>query len=216
MNKIGLGFLFVLLFSFAKAQTNQDFGMWAGFSVSHKISKKIKVNGVTQFRTFENSQALKQLFADLSVSYKYNKYFKIGVSWRGKESFVEVNPIFINRFGLDLKLGKKIIKKTHLGLRSRTQYSLLPDGSNKTYERTRLKLTYKLSKGLSVFVQDELFFNLNPGNKSTYNKNRFGIGGTKKINKKVELTLKYLRITEVDTYRPLDMNVLFMAMSYKI
>ncbi len=216
MRRIGLGIICLFLFSFVKAQSNQDFGSWLGLSAGYKVSKKIKINGVTQVRTFENSQALKQVFLDLGVAYKYNKHLKFGLAWRGKENYANINPVYSNRVGFDVRLSQKIIKKTHLSFRSRTQYSFVENNLNKPYERLRLKLTYKVKKGLTVFVQDELFFNLNAFKNSAYDKNRFGIGASKKINKKLELTSKYLRIKEIGVYRPLTMNVLFASINYKI
>jgi len=216
MRKIGAVILFSICFLTTNAQNNQDFGVWTGISTGYKVNKKIKLNGDVQMRTFENSQALKQLFVDFSLSYKINKRFKGGLSWRGKESYVAINPLFYNRFGLDLSWSKKIIKRTRLSLRSRTQYTIVPNSLNKPYERTRLKLTYKLKKGLYLFAQDELFFNLNSGGNPIYDKNRFGLGATKKLNKKIDLTAKYLRIVDIGVYRPLTMNVLFVAVSVKI
>lgn len=194
---------------------NQDFGIWAGASANKEVVDGLKVDADLQFRTDDNSTRLNKYFIDLGVKYKVNKYFRVGTSWRprmvnGKSGFV-----FQNRLYLDLT-GKLKLNDVSLYVRNRIQTTSNRNSENPSYNRIRLKAKVKIDKGLKVFVQDEFFFHLNGVGVSNYKKNRFGFGLEYAVNKAISLSVKYLRITEVNQYYPLRMNVIAIGLSYSI
>lgn len=120
-----------------------------------------------------------------------------------------------NRLYLDLT-GKLKLNDVNLYLRSRIQTTSNRNAENPTYERIRLKAKVKIEKGLKAFVQDEFFFHLNGTGTSNYKKNRFGLGFEYTIDNYIKMSLKYLRITEVNQAYPLRMNVISVGLSYSI
>ena len=194
---------------------NQDFGVWSGFSVNTEETDDLKLDADIQIRTDDNSTRLNQCFLDLGAKYKVNKYFRTGISWRQRMKNNWSGYDYENRLYLDLT-GKLKLNDISLYLRSRIQTTSNRTSENPTYERLRFKAKIKMDKGLKAFVQDEFFFHLNGTGTSNYKKNRFGLGFEYAINDYVEINLKYLRITEVNQYYPLRMNVISLGLSYSV
>lgn len=194
---------------------NQDFGIWGGVSADKEVIDGFKIAGDIQFRTDDNSTRLNQYFLDVGAKYKFNKYFRAGISWRPRMVNDWSSYEFQNRLYLDL-IGKIKMGDIGLYLRSRIQTTSNRNSENPNYERIRLKAKFKIDKGLKVYVQDEFFFHLNGTGTSAYKKNRFGVGFEYQINDVLGASLKYLRITEVNKYYPLRMNVIALGLEYSI
>jgi len=211
--------LFAILFIFPAiyfAQNgNQDFGVWGGLSAGKEVADGLKIDADIQFRTDDNSTNLNKYFIDFGAKYKVNKYFRTGISWRPR--MVNSNSSFVlqNRLYLDLT-GKIKLEDFSLYIRSRLQTTSSRNSENPTYERIRFKAKYKIDKGINAFIQDEFFFHLNGSSNAAYKKNRFGVGVEYGINDLMDINLKYLRITEVNQYYPLRMNVIALGLSYSI
>ena len=194
---------------------NQDFGTWSGFSVSKAVLDDLKVDADIQIRTDDNSTRINQFFLDLGANYKVNEYFRAGIFLRPRMTNNWSGYNFENRLYFDLT-GKLKLNDINLYLRSRIQTTSNRNAENPTYERIQFKVKIKLDKGLKAFVQDEFFFHLNGTGTSNYKKNRFGLGFEYAINDYLQMSLKYLRITEVNQAYPLRMNVIALGLSYSI
>jgi hypothetical protein len=194
---------------------NQDFGVWSGFSVSKAVLDDLKVDADIQIRTDDNSTRINQFFLDLGANYKVNEYFRAGIFLRPRMTNNWSGYNFENRLYFDLT-GKLKLNDINLYLRSRIQTTSNRNAENPTYERIQFKVKMKLDKGLKAFVQDEFFFHLNGTGTSNYKKNRFGLGFEYAINDYLQMSLKYLRITEVNQAYPLRMNVIALGLSYSI
>jgi hypothetical protein len=194
---------------------NQDFGVWSGFSVSKAVLDELKVDADIQIRTDDNSTRINQFFLDLGANYKVNEYFRAGIFLRPRMTNNWSGYNFENRLYFDLT-GKLKLNDINLYLRSRIQTTSNRNAENPTYERIQFKVKMKLDKGLKAFVQDEFFFHLNGTGTSNYKKNRFGLGFEYAINDYLQMSLKYLRITEVNQAYPLRMNVIALGLSYSI
>ena len=194
---------------------NQDFGTWSGFSVSKAVLDDLKVDADIQIRTDDNSTRINQFFLDLGANYKVNEYFRVGIFLRPRMTNNWSGYNFENRLYFDLT-GKLKLNDINLYLRSRIQTTSNRNAENPTYERIQFKVKIKLDKGLKAFVQDEFFFHLNGTGTSNYKKNRFGLGFEYAINDYLQMSLKYLRITEVNQAYPLRMNVIALGLSYSI
>jgi len=194
---------------------NQDFGTWGGVSVNKEVVDGLNVDADFQVRTDDNSTRVNQCFLDLGAKYKVNKYFRTGISWRPRMKNNWSGYKLENRLYLDLT-GKLKLNDISLYLRSRIQTTSNRNAENPNYERIRFKAKIKLDKGLKAFVQDEFFFHLNGTGTSNYKKNRFGLGFEYEISDYLQMSLKYLRITEVNQAYPLRMNVIALGFSYSI
>lgn len=194
---------------------NQDFGVWGGIELESKINKELKFSGSIESRTEDNSSSLKQAFTDLGLKYKINKHIYTSVNWRSRLLNQDYGYVLQNRYSIDLT-GKLKVGSLFIYLRSRTQYQFKKNDLNDSYERIRLKLAMKMKDGVKFFIQDEFFFHLNSFNSPFYDKNRFGVGMEYEISKSLAIAIKYLRITEVNVYYPLKMNVIGMNVSYSL
>lgn len=194
---------------------NQDFGIWGGFSTGKEVADGLKISADIQFRTDDNSTRLNQYFLDLGAKYKVNKYFRVGISWRPRMMNDLDGFDFQNRLYLDLT-GKFKMDYISLYLRSRIQTTSNRNSENPNYERIRLKAKFKIDKGLKLFIQDEFFFHINGTGTSAYKKNRFGFGLEYDVTNDLGVSLKYLRITEVNQYYPLRMNVIALSLEYSL
>ena len=194
---------------------NQDFGTWGGLSVNKEVADDLKIDADFQVRTDDNSTRLNQFFFDLGAKYKVNKYLRTGISWRSKMKNNWSGYELENRLYFDLT-GKLKLNDISLYLRSRTQTTSNRNFENPAYQRILFKFKAKLDKGLKAFLQDEFFFHLNGTGTSNYKKNRFGLGFEYEISDYLQMSLKYLRITEVNQAYPLRMNVIALGLSYSI
>ncbi|MDC0339133.1 DUF2490 domain-containing protein [Flavobacteriales bacterium] len=194
---------------------NQDFGTWGGLSVNKEVADDLKIDADFQVRTDDNSTRLNQFFFDLGAKYKVNKYLRTGISWRSKMKNNWSGYELENRLYFDLT-GKLKLNDISLYLRSRTQTTSNRNFENPAYQRIRFKFKAKLDKGLKAFLQDEFFFHLNGTGTCNYKKNRFGLGFEYEISDYLQMSLKYLRITEVNQAYPLRMNVIALGLSYSI
>ena len=194
---------------------DQDFGSWTKAELIYDASKKLDLSARYEIRTDENSANLKQMFSQLSAKLDINKNFKTSFAWRSKVVNKEYVNEIQNRFHIDLtyrlKLGDLLFYS-----RIRSQYCIITNDLNEFYERFRLKVAYKINKKIRPFVYDELYFSVNNPNGPLFNKNRFGVGLDYKINKSINLDLKYLRIKDVNVAYPQIMNVVGLGLTYKL
>ena len=143
-----------------------------------------------------------------------NKKLSTSFAWRLRLLNKEYSFLLANRFHNDLNFKHKISDLSFY-LRLRTQINFSPNSSNELYERTRLKLKYKINKKIAFYVYQELYFLLSPSEKYFYDKTRFGTGIQFKINKKTDLEIKYLKINDINVENPSSLNVLGLKISHQ-
>ena len=126
---------------------SQDFGTWTKIKSDFKINKKTSFTNKTELRTYDNSSQISQFYTQFSLNKKLNKKITTSFAWRLRLLNKEYSYLLTNRLHNDLNFKHKI-SDLSLYFRLRTQINFSPYSSNELYERTRLKLKYKLNKKL--------------------------------------------------------------------
>ena len=192
----------------------QDFGTWSKFKTSLKINKKTLLSNKTEIRTFDNSRQMSQFYTQFSINKKLNKKITTSFAWRFKVLNEEFSYIIANRFHNDLNFKHKF-SDLSFNFRLRTQINFDRYSSNDLYERTRLKMNYKINKKIAFYIYQELYFLLSPSDNYFFNKTRFGSGIKYELNKKTDLEIKYLKINDINVENPISLNVLGLKISHQ-
>ena len=192
----------------------QDFGTWSKLKTSLKINKKTLFSNKTEIRTFDNSRQMSQFYTQFSINKKLNKKITTSFAWRLKVLNEEFSYIIANRFHNDLNFKHKF-SNLSFNFRLRTQINFDRYSSNDLYERTRLKMNYKINKKIAFYIYQELYFLLSPSDNYFFNKTRFGSGIKYQLNKKTDLEIKYLKINDINVENPISLNVLGLKISHQ-
>ena len=129
----------------------QDFGTWTKINSELKINKKTSFTNKIELRTFDNSRQINQIYSQFSFQRKLNKKIQTSFAWRLRFDNEEYSYIFSNRFHNDLTYQKKY-SDFKIYLRLRSQYHIHPLELNEFFERTRLKVQYKINKKIKIYL----------------------------------------------------------------
>lgn len=214
MKAIGI-FLLLISSCFVFSQDmSQDFGTWTKIKSDFKINKKTSFTNKTELRTLDNSSQISQFYTQFSFNKKLNEKLSTSFAMRIRLLNKEYSYLLANRFHNDLTFKHKI-SDLSLYFRLRTQINFNLNNSNEFYERTRLKLKYKINKKIAFYTYQELYFLLSPSERYFYDKTRFGIGIQYELNKKTDLEIKYLKINDINVENPSSLNVLGATVTIK-
>lgn len=214
MKAIGI-FLLLISSCFVFSQDmSQDFGTWTKIKSDFKINKKTSFTNKTELRTLDNSSQISQFYTQFSFNKKLNEKLSTSFAMRLRLLNKEYSYLLANRFHNDLTFRHKI-SDLSLYFRLRTQINFNLNNSNEFYERTRLKLKYKINKKIAFYTYQELYFLLSPSERYFYDKTRFGIGIQYELNKKTDLEIKYLKINDINVENPSSLNVLGATVTIK-
>jgi len=214
MKAIGI-FLLLISSCFVFSQDmSQDFGTWTKIKSDFKINKKTSFTNKTELRTLDNSSQISQFYTQFSFNKKLNKKLSTSFAMRLRLLNKEYSYLLANRFHNDLTFRHKI-SDLSLYFRLRTQINFNLNNSNEFYERTRLKLKYKINKKIAFYTYQELYFLLSPSERYFYDKTRFGIGIQYELNKETDLEIKYLKINDINVENPSSLNVLGATVTIK-
>ena len=214
MKAIGI-FLLLISSCFVFSQDmSQDFGTWTKIKSDFKINKKTSFTNKTELRTLDNSSQISQFYTQFSFNKKLNEKLSTSFAMRIRLLNKEYSYLLANRFHNDLTFKHKI-SDLYIYFRLRTQINFNLNNSNEFYERTRLKLKYKINKKIAFYTYQELYFLLSPSERYFYDKTRFGIGIQYELNKKTDLEIKYLKINDINVENPSSLNVLGATVTIK-
>ena len=214
MKAIGI-FLLLISPCFVYSQDmSQDFGTWTKIKSDFKINKKTSFTNKTELRTLDNSSQISQFYTQFSFNKKLNEKLSTSFAMRLRLLNKEYSYLLANRFHNDLTFRHKI-SDLSLYFRLRTQINFNLNNSNEFYERTRLKLKYKINKKIAFYTYQELYFLLSPSERYFYDKTRFGIGIQYELNKETDLEIKYLKINDINVENPSSLNVLGATVTIK-
>lgn len=214
MKAIGIFLLLIFPCFIISQDMSQDFGTWTKIKSDFKINKKTSFTNKTELRTYDNSSQISQFYTQFSLNKKLNKKITTSFAWRLRLLNKEYSYLLTNRFHNDLNFKHKI-SDLSLYFRLRTQINFSPYSSNELYERTRLKLKYKLNKKIAFYIYQELYFLLNPSERYFYDKTRFGTGIQYELNKNTDLEIKYLKINDINIENPSSLNILGLKISHQ-
>ncbi len=203
------------------AAQESDGGLWATFGTKYEVNKRFDIDVEGQFRLDENFQMYDASLYDAGCSYKINKHFKTGVTYRFGHS--QGNPGFFetkHRLALDLRADDGF-GEWDLDFRVRYQAGVsrirTTEGNAdlKDAIRYRLKADRKLISKTDLSLSGELFQNTTLS-MSELTDWRFRVELSRKIRKRHQATIGYMVQREMNASNPLTQHVLNIGYSIEL
>jgi hypothetical protein len=201
MNKVII-ILFLSLFSStiqAQKSAENKLGTWYMYNGSHKVSDKLALKTMAHFRYFETATEFQQEIYRLGVNYSFNPKTNVtvGVSYSTADVAYNTpsNNLYEYRFYEDLNLKSKWgqFNASHrIRLEHRFIHKNITEDTTQSWIRYNLNVGYPLSAKWSVYVFNELFLNLDRGQR--FAQNWTGGGFTHKLNNNIKLKMGYFQI----------------------
>jgi hypothetical protein len=213
----------VLLFfilSFATYAQRDDFGIWFGVNSEHKVLKKLDIQLAGCLRTFNNTSRVEQVFLELGVQYKINKYISASVSYRLIEK-VEANSeyYFRHKLFLDLKAtlpagNVSFSGRVRIQRATKTYIEDEEDLLSKYYGRFKLKAAWNIpASPLKPFIYCEPFIPLFPDSQLKISKNRLSAGAEFQLTRRASIDAEYIFQRD---YQPHISNEHIVSVNYNI
>lgn len=189
----------ILLMQTTFSQNNSDkLGNWFMYNGSHKLSDKWAIKTMAHFRYYEIASNFQQEIYRLGVNHSFHKNlnFTLGYSYVTTDiEFGDPDPtVFENRIYEDINYTNRI-NKLKLRHRFRFEHRFITSQSIKSdshWFRYDLNLSYPISKNWSVYVFNEIFFNMD--RKKRFVQNWTGFGFLHQLNQSLKLNLGYQQI----------------------
>lgn len=184
-------FVFCIVFSFSlSAQVNHDLELWTGAKVDVKLHKKIELKFDGQVRFNKMLSRRKSTLFELGLAYDPLKWLSLTPSYRVTNKGQGEN---YGRTTLDIELDFDLSDNWKFENRTRGQYEYLFNGIDRTGKlRNKTQLDYNLSKLFDPYASLEFFYT-----NQAVEEYRFRIGGTWRINKKIDLNTFYTLESEL-------------------
>jgi hypothetical protein len=200
---------------------DRDFGIWYRISGELKIINKLELDLSASLRTLNNASKIEEIFFNIGLTYKFNKFLSAAVSYRFTE-FMEDDDSFHPRhkWFADLKgtlpLGDfDISARFRFQQRYKTYFEDENDKESRELVRIKLKTLYDVpSFPVNPYISAELFFPLFREATRNIEKNRFMAGFEYNISKKHTIEAEY--IFQRDYFPKLsDMNIISVGYNIK-
>lgn len=177
--KIRLSILILMILgSHAGYSQSQDFGVWAGLKVTKGITKKAKAFGEIQGRFNQNATDWQSAYFQTGVSYKFAKWYKLGVVYR----YSNYGEFDANRFDIDNEFKYKIENST-FEVRLKYQKSFVTNKIKGDRFRIRFKYVFKVNKKFKPYLKAQYFYS-HTYKFSNWNQQRYSVGAVVRIAKK--------------------------------
>lgn len=172
-------FLMLTISALSLSAQNTDSGLWTEAGIEKGISKKWDLNVTAEYRSREKITTVDQIRGAAMISYRINKYVKLGAGYmliadkKQKKDIFEYRSRFITQATGSYKFGRFTAS-----LRPRLQVTFLEGNGQKDswVLRNRLGLKYNIPKiPLNPYTNFEMYHELS-GNSDISGKTRFGIG----------------------------------------
>lgn len=188
------------IFTFNAQETGEDdFGFWAMYFGTNRVSDALSIHTEAQFRYYEFASNFNQLLLRTGVNYHISDKAMVTLGY----GYISTDPTFVEPDGEENISEHRIyqqfvlrnsIGKFAIGHRYRLEQRFIdnPLSGNDTQHRARylLRVTYPLSDAWFLTVYDEIFVNLQ---EPIFGQNRlYGAVGYK-ANKDVSIQLGYLK-----------------------
>jgi hypothetical protein len=182
---------------------NPDTELWTGFSIDIPIIENFSIEPAEELRFDEGITKLKSAISEISLKYKFNKYFKILTTYRLyiKPELPNHALYFSGFFNYDIE---------PLEFKYKLTYKKKFEEENNTEEHLRNKITieYEPAKWIKPFLAYELFYRLNYKKGDRFDNYRFYLGCILKINKDHEIKLYYMHEEEINMKNPKRANII--------
>jgi hypothetical protein len=152
----------IFFVSIAQAQQN-DFGIWAGVSISHKFTQRLSGTVEEQIRLNQNATAIDQYFTDLSLEYSLSKKFKFAFGYRFINNFQQTYYSKRHRIYADLSYKTKFsmlqfILRTRLQEQQKDIYSSETGYIPAWYSRNKITTKLDLNRKYTPYASAEMMY----------------------------------------------------------
>lgn len=144
--------LSTLLSSVVIAQT--DLGMWGGIAIEKEISKRFEFQAEEEIRLKNNITEVNSLLTELGFTYKPNKYYRLGLSYRFT---YYTDGSLGNRLTLSNEARYKV-EDVSFTYRLNLQQDFNTQDPIEYKIRNRLGIDYKINKHWEIGTAAELFY----------------------------------------------------------
>ena len=200
-------FIITCTISFAQ---HRDAGTWIGAGISYDLSKDISLDINEEMRYNISVADLYQLNSNISFSYKFTKKIKVGIDYR----YSVRESVDVNRVGCSLTL-REGVKDFDFSIRSKIQYSFIPDRQEGSAWRNKGTIKYEVTKKLTPYFSAELFYAFS-NDIDQFDNYRLETGMRWELNKHHELNPFFLYDQEFQVNAPEILNVFGLSYVYKI
>lgn len=174
---------------------------WVSVGISFEIINDLTCDIGEEMRYNFSVGDLYQLNTNIGLDYKFSKRFKAGVEYRYSVREVQNISRVAASFGY-----KEELQDLTLSLRSKLQYSFIPDASEGTAFRNKIGAKYKINKDFSPYISAELFYSLS-NEINQFDNFRSEAGISYGPNKHNEFNLSYLFDKEFNVNKPETMHI---------
>lgn len=146
--------LLILLVFAGNSFAQTDIGLWTGIAIEKKLSKKFEFQAEEEMRLKDNFTRVNSLLTELGITYKLNKYYRLGLSYRFT---YYTNGSLGNRLTLSNQLRYKIEDFTlNYGLNLQQDFNTEDPVEYKV--RNKFGVDYKFNKHWEIGIAGELFY----------------------------------------------------------
>lgn len=199
----------------------QDLELWTSIEVEKRLNKKLRLTFEEQARFNENISGFFKFNSDIGISYRINKYVKIGANYRLEQKKQPENYYSTrHRFTSDLILRYEVARFL-FSYRNRYQHKYVDlysseDGSiPRTYNRSRIQAEYNIRKNpLTPYISYEFYFKLNNFEYNEIDTHRYTVGFEYSLNKRNDLDLYFRILKHVNVNRPVTSNIIGISYCY--
>jgi hypothetical protein len=195
-----------------------DAGLWNTLNVNYRYNKRVSFLFTQELRLRENYTRLNLLYTNLGASYTLGKRWKASLIVRHIDKFL-IDNTFSYRNRLMTDLAYKIpVSKFELSVRQRFQFEwrdfyTSPLGKfPEIFSRTKLELSFEVSKKIAPFISTEFRAQItdprNSDDDDNLGRNRTIFGVDYTLNKTVKLGSYFLHQREFNTITPQIINIL--------
>ena len=183
---------------FSQKNPEKSLGIWYMYGGSFQVSENWKLKSLIHLRMFSLNIDLQQYIHRIGGNYRINEMFSI----TGGYAYLNTDLTFgadggnlvEHRLYEDLNI-KHQVSKLGLDHRFRIEHRFF-EYDTQHWIRYQLGVSYPITKKLSTFVFDEVFFNFQG---RSYAQNWIGGGFTFKASKIVKLKAGYMNISDINT-----------------
>jgi hypothetical protein len=213
--------LFLLSASLPGYSQKDDFGIWCSFNAEHKLFKKFELDISGALRTFDNASRIEEVFAEAGLTYKLNKYFSAGASYRITENIEDDDSYhprhkwFVDFKGT-LPVGDfSIIARAMFQRRYKTYIEDEEDEIPDSHLRGKITLFYDIPHfHLNPYISWESFMPLFKEASRTIEINRYTIGAEYNFSNKHSVEAEYIFRRDYLPHMK-DLNILSLEYKFK-
>ncbi|SEB75268.1 Protein of unknown function [Tenacibaculum sp. MAR_2009_124] len=180
---------------FSQKNPEKSLGVWYMYGGSFQLSENWTIKSLAHFRMFDITNDLQQYLYRVGANYKINKTFSVtgGYAYLNTDTTFDLDGGNADEHRLyeDFNIKHKI-SKLGLNHRFRLEHRFF-EKDTQHWIRYQLGLSYPITKTLSAFVFDEVFFNFQG---ETYAQNWIGGGITYKASNNIKLKVGYMNISD--------------------